>query len=124
MVIKVRRKHMQFEALQDDFALPTENQQIVQVIGIRGNNLIEIGCDDGTTFLASLPNKFRRNAYLKRKGFVLVESIKEGDKVKAEVVKLLTEEHIEHFKQKKVWPTKFMSEEELKNLEEGSKTNC
>jgi probable RNA-binding protein EIF1AD len=58
--------------------------------------------------------KFRKNVWIKRGDFVLVELIKEGDKVKAEIVRILSHEHIKEFKKAKVWPAKFSKKEEEK----------
>lgn len=44
-----------------------------------------------------MPNKFRKNLWIKRNNFVLVEDIFEGDKVKAEIVRILTAEHQKEF---------------------------
>lgn len=44
---------------------------------------------------------------MKRGNYVIVEPIVEGFKVKAEIVKILTEESIKHYKENKVWPKKF-----------------
>jgi len=102
-----KRKHVLMEVLQDDFSLPAENQQIVKVLSSRGNNLHEVESADGSTFLASMPTKFRKNVWVKRGDFVLVEPIEEGDKVKAEMVRVLTSDHMKYFKQDGVWPSAF-----------------
>lgn len=100
-------KHVQREADADNFDIPSDNQQIVKVISSRGNNLHEVEPDDGENFLVSMPTKFRRNIWIKRGDFVLVEPIEEGDKVKAEIVRILTPEHVKVFTQEGVWPKKF-----------------
>lgn len=102
-----KRKHVLLEVLQDDFSNPTADQQIVKVLSSRGNNLHEIQAPDGSTFLVSMPTKFRRNVWIKRGDYVLVEPIKEGDKVKAEIVRVLTPEHVRCFNKEGVWPTAF-----------------
>ena len=95
------------EALQDDFSLPKENQLIVRVLGSRGNNLHEVAKPDGENFLVSMPTKFRKNVWVKRGDYVLVEPIEEGDKVKAEILRILKKEHIKQFKKDNVWPEEF-----------------
>lgn len=37
-----RRKHLIKEMMEDDFALPTDQQKIVRVVSSRGNNLHEV----------------------------------------------------------------------------------
>lgn len=112
-----KRKHVLLEVLQDDFSHPRDNQQIVKVLSSRGNNLHEVESSDSSTFLVSMPTKFRRNVWIKRGDFVLVEPIKEGDKVKAEIVRVLTPEHVKCFKKEGVWPSAFAHSEKT---EEGS----
>lgn len=98
-----KRKHLVNEVL-DDFSLPARNQQIVQVVRIGGNNLHEVKTPDGSSFLVSMPVKFRKIIWLKRNDYILVENIPEGVKVKAEMVRPLSLEHIKYFKQQGVWP--------------------
>ncbi|VEN63868.1 unnamed protein product [Callosobruchus maculatus] len=105
------------EVLQDDFSPPAANQQIVKILNSRGNNLHEVEAADKSNFLVSMPNKFRKNVWVKRGDFVIVEPIEEGDKVKAEIVRIVTKEHIKLFKQDQVWPKQF---EEQHNEVEGS----
>lgn len=95
------------EVLRDDFSHPKEDQQIVKVLSSRGNNLHEVEAADGSTFLVSMPTKFRKNIWVKRGDFLVAEPIKEGDKVKAEMVKVLTPEHIKCFKKDGIWPSAF-----------------
>lgn len=108
-----RYKHVQRETDADNFEVPTENQQIVKIVSSRGNNLHEVEPAEGENFLVSMPTKFRRNIWVKRGNFVLVEPIEEGDKVKAEIVRILSPEHVKVFTQEGVWPKKFTKKREL-----------
>lgn len=102
-----KRKHVFHEVLKDDLSLPSPRQQIVKITNSRGNNLHEVIAADQSTFLVSMPTKFRKNVWVKRGNYVLVEPIEEGDKVKAEIVKILTNEHIKCFKKENAWPPEF-----------------
>lgn len=102
-----KRKHVLLEVLKDDYSLPQEGQEIVKVLSSRGNNLHEVEDTSGETYLVSMPTKFRKNVWVKRGDYVLVESIAEGDKVKAEMVRILSQEHIKCFKKAGVWPEAF-----------------
>ncbi|CAH1184939.1 unnamed protein product [Phyllotreta striolata] len=102
-----KRKHVQLENLQDDFSAPTENQKIVRVLNSRGNNLHEVETPEKLVFLVSMPMKFRKNIWVKRGDYVIIEPIEEGDKVKGEMVRILTNEHIKCFKKDNVWPKGF-----------------
>lgn len=102
-----KRKHVLKEVLDDDYSAPTESQQIVRVVCSKGNNLHEVKSGTEEVFLASMPTKFRKNVWIKRGDFVLVESIEEGDKVKAEIVRILTKQHIKYYKKDNIWPSEF-----------------
>jgi len=99
-----KRKHVTKEVL-DDFELPKENQKIVRVVAGRGNNLHQvIEADEKTSYLASMPTKFRKNVWIKRGDYCIVEPIQEGDKVKAEIVRILYKEQIRTIKLESQWP--------------------
>ena len=91
-----KRKHVVKEVL-DDYYLPEGNEAIVRVIAGRGNNLHEVQDGEGQKYLASMPTKFRKNVWIKRGDFVVVEPIEEGDKVKAEIVCVLYKEQVRFF---------------------------
>merc|ERR1712066_1056403 len=56
----------------------------------------------------------RNNVWVKRGTFVYIEPIAEGDKVKAEIVKLLTTEHRKWLESDGNWPQEFSSDTLLK----------
>jgi probable RNA-binding protein EIF1AD len=103
-----KRKHVIKEVLLDDLELPTDKQEVVRVLASRGNNLHEVEAATGSQFLVSMPNKFRHNVWIKRGDFVLVEPIAEGYKVKAEIVRILTPEHVKFFQANNQWPQQFL----------------
>ncbi|XP_023950783.2 probable RNA-binding protein EIF1AD [Bicyclus anynana] len=102
-----RRKHVMNEAYWDDYEMPKENQSIVKVLKSRGNNLHEITTPNGEEYLVSMPTKFRKNIWVKRGDYILVEPIEEGDKVKAEIVKIMNKDSIKYYKENNVWPKQF-----------------
>jgi probable RNA-binding protein EIF1AD len=103
-----KRKHVIKEVLLDDLELPANNQEVVRVIASRGNNLHMVEDATRSQFLVSMPKKFRHNVWIKRGDFVLVEPIAEGDKVKAEIVTILTSEHVKFFQANSQWPEQFL----------------
>lgn len=108
-----RMKHVKRELDEDDLSLPTESQHIVRVISSKGNNLHEVQPADGSeNYLVSMPNKFRKNVWIKRGNFLIVEKIAEGDKVKAEIVRILTGCHEKEFSKQGVWPKAFTKKRE------------
>ncbi|KZC04372.1 PREDICTED: probable RNA-binding protein EIF1AD [Dufourea novaeangliae] len=100
-----KRKHVVKEV--QDLSVPTESQSIVRILESRGNNLHEVEDAISEQYLVSMPTKFRRNIWVKRGDFVLVEPIPEGDKVKAEIVKILTREHQKWYRAQNCWPKEF-----------------
>ncbi|XP_049537204.1 probable RNA-binding protein EIF1AD [Anopheles darlingi] len=103
-------KHVLKEQATNDFDLPKANQQIVRIVASRGNNLHEVisGIESNGKYLVSMPMKFRKNVWIKRGDFVLIESIEEGNKVKGEICRILTQEHIKVFEKEGVWPKRFL----------------
>ena len=111
-----KRKYVTQEVC-NDYVLPDETKKVAKVLGGRGNNLHEVIDGTGKTYLASMPTKFRKNVWIKRGDFVLVEAIEEGDKVKAEIVNILYKEQVKYVKEMNLWPECF--EEQLKAQDEG-----
>lgn len=101
-----KRKHVVKEVL-GDFVTPNENQQIVKVLGSRGNNLHEAVTAQGEMFLVSMPTKFRKNLWIKRGDYVIVDPIEEGEKVKAEISFILYRDNIQHLQKQQLWPEGF-----------------
>ena len=56
-----------------------------------------IEADEKTSYLVSMPTKFRKNVWIKRGDYCIVEPIEEGDKVKAEIVRILYKVRIIRF---------------------------
>jgi len=101
-----KRKHVTKE-VTEEFALPEEGQQVVKVVSSKGNNLHEVQTSDGEIFLVSMPTKFRKNVWIKRGDFVIVQPIEEGDKVKAEISHILYKPQITYIQQQGKWPSSF-----------------
>jgi len=110
-----KRKHVTRE-VEQDFSLPEEGQTIVKVVAGRGNNLHEVQDHTGEAFLVSMPTKFRKNVWIKRGDFVVVNPIEEGDKVKAEICTILYKEQIKYIKAEKLWPAGFEKSEAAEDL--------
>ncbi|CAH1791669.1 unnamed protein product [Owenia fusiformis] len=101
-----KRKHVEKEVL-DDYVLPEGDLEVVKVTAPRGNNLHQIETAAGENYLVSMPTKFRKNVWIKRGDFVLVEPIQEGDKVKAEIRNILYKDQIKYIKEQSMWPVEF-----------------
>ncbi|XP_045180073.1 probable RNA-binding protein EIF1AD isoform X2 [Mercenaria mercenaria] len=114
MSAATKRKHVVKEVL-DDFVLPEGNQQIVRISAGRGNNLHEVETENNEKFLVSMPTKFRKNVWIKRGDFVIIEPIDEGDKVKAEIVYILYKDQVKYIKEEGKWPAGFSDDSDNKN---------
>ncbi|KAM4617772.1 putative RNA-binding protein EIF1AD [Discoglossus pictus] len=101
-----KRKHVVKEVL-GDYVQPTEQQRIVKVLGSPGNNLHEVETSEGERFLASMPTKFRKNIWIKRGDFLIVDPIEEGGKVKAEIAFILYKDHQVLLQKEGLWPPGF-----------------
>uniref|UniRef100_A0AC34RCR5 Probable RNA-binding protein EIF1AD n=1 Tax=Panagrolaimus sp. JU765 TaxID=591449 RepID=A0AC34RCR5_9BILA len=104
---KATKKRFIHRQMETEMVLPTEKQIIAKVIGSPGNNLFEILDERGKQFLASMPTKFRKNVWVKRGQFVVVEEIEEGDKVKGEISHVLDAENILYIDEQEKWPECF-----------------
>ncbi|XP_075693495.1 putative RNA-binding protein EIF1AD isoform X2 [Rhinoderma darwinii] len=105
-----KRKHVVKEVLLN-YVQPTENQRIVRVLGSPGNNLHEIETAEGDRFLVSMPTKFRKNIWIKRGNFVIVDPIAEGEKVKAEIAFIIYKDHQRLLQKEGLWPLGFNEED-------------
>lgn len=94
--------------------------KLVQIVAPRGNHLHEVSTPCGRSFLVTMPTKFRNTIFIKRGDdcrnvirrrfilfiqgdFVLVEDIEEGDKVKAEIVRILLKDNIKYIRSQNCW---------------------
>nr|SVE73964.1 EOG090X0KPP [Daphnia atkinsoni] len=102
-----KRKHVTKEVL-DCYILPEKNQKIVKIVGGKGNNLHEVQTAEGENYLVSMPTKFRKNIWVKRGDYVLIQPIEEGEKVKAEIFAILYEDQIKYIQSQKKWPKEFL----------------
>jgi len=113
-----KRKYVAQEVL-DAYIVPQNEELVVKVLSSCGNNLHQVETCKGEKFLASMPTKFRKNLWIKRGDFVIAEPIKEGGKVKAEIVHILYKQNIEHIKQEGKWPEEFKEEARPGDLIQG-----
>ncbi|XP_045621162.1 probable RNA-binding protein EIF1AD [Procambarus clarkii] len=111
MSATTKKKHVERE-LCEDFSLPEGHQSIVKVVRPRGNNLHQVTTANGEEFLASMPLKFRKHVWIKRGDYVVTEPIPEGNKVRAEIVRILMKDHIRYIMQNSKWPSEFVEHSE------------
>lgn len=101
-----KRKHVVKEVLGEHM-IPSDQQQIVRVLRTPGNNLHEVETAQGQRFLVSMPSKYRKNIWIKRGDFLIVDPIEEGEKVKAEISFVLCKDHVRSLQKEGLWPEAF-----------------
>lgn len=109
-----KRKHVVQEVLGEHM-VPSAQQQIVKVLRTPGNNLHEVETAQGQRFLVSMPSKYRKNIWIKRGDFLIVDPIEEGEKVKAEISFVLCKDHVRSLQKDGLWPAAFSEEAEKYN---------
>jgi len=109
-----KRKHVTKEAV-DDYFIPEGDEEIVKIFASRGNNLHEVENASGEHYLVSMPNKFRKNIWVKRGDFVVTVPIREGNKVQGEIVYILLAKQIKYLKDENHWPEEFSLPHEQKD---------
>ncbi|XP_008707249.1 probable RNA-binding protein EIF1AD [Ursus americanus] len=109
-----KRKHVVKEVLGEHM-VPSDQQQIVRVLRTPGNNLHEVETAQGQRFLVSMPSKYRKNIWIKRGDFLIVDPIEEGEKVKAEISFVLCKDHVRSLQKEGLWPEAFSEMAEKQN---------
>lgn len=116
-----KRKHVVKEVLGEHM-VPSDQQQIVRVLRTPGNNLHEVETAQGQRFLVSMPSKYRKNIWIKRGDFLIVDPIEEGEKVKAEISFVLCKDHVRSLQKDGHWPEAFSQVTEKDNSNRNRQT--
>ncbi|XP_008588467.1 PREDICTED: probable RNA-binding protein EIF1AD [Galeopterus variegatus] len=116
-----KRKHVVKEVLGEHM-VPSDQQQIVRVLRTPGNNLHEVETAQGQHFLVSMPSKYRKNIWIKRGDFLIVDPIEEGEKVKAEISFVLCKDHVRSLQKEGLWPEAFSEVAEKHNSNRNRQT--
>ncbi|CAI4223279.1 unnamed protein product [Auanema sp. JU1783] len=108
--------------VEREYYEPVEGDIIAQIKGPRGNNLHDVEDQNGEIYVASMPPKFRKAVWVRRGQFVILRSIDEGDKVKAEIEHVLDEESVLYIREIKKWPVHFedCAEQMTRNAKRGN----
>ncbi|KAE9604095.1 hypothetical protein Lal_00001915 [Lupinus albus] len=108
------RKNLK-RASEEEYVTLQNGQTIMQVLSLRGSNLIEVMDAHGEKSLALFPAKFQKSMWMKRGSFVVVdESAKEkalesGCKIACIVSQVLFYEQVRALKKSPEWPEIFKS---------------
>ncbi|KAK9056631.1 hypothetical protein SSX86_023993 [Deinandra increscens subsp. villosa] len=112
MATKGGRKNLK-RAVNDETLTLEPAQSIMQVVSLRGSNLIEVIDAKGEKALAFFPAKFQKSMWIKRGSFVVVndggreEAIESGRKVACVVHQVLFHEQVRVLQKSLEWPEIF-----------------
>ncbi|XP_047074812.1 probable RNA-binding protein EIF1AD [Lolium rigidum] len=113
--MKAGRKNLQ-RACQDGSAVTlAEGDSIMQVVTLRGSNLIEVTDGKGVKSLALFPAKFQKSFWIKNGSFVVVdasgreEALESGSKIGCVVSRVLFHDQVRALEKSGEWPAIFKS---------------
>lgn len=113
-VMKGGRKNLK-RAVGEETLNLQEGQSVMQVLSLRGSNIIEVMDDGGKKLLALFPAKFQKSMWIKRGSYVVVdesgreEALESGSKVACIVSQVLFHEQVRLFQKSPEWPAIFKS---------------
>ncbi|KAI4306569.1 hypothetical protein L6164_029834 [Bauhinia variegata] len=108
------RKNLK-RATEEKHVTLQEGQSIMQVVSLRGSNLIEVMDAHGDKSLALFPAKFQKSMWIKRGNFVVVDesgrekALESGSKVGCLVSQVLFYEQVRALQKSSEWPENFKS---------------
>lgn len=85
-----------------------DSQSIARIIGAAGNNLYNVELPDSKTLLVELDARFRSKIWLKRGGFVVVDTATLADrdnKIDGEIINVVRDERV--WRKAHFWPQEF-----------------
>ncbi|KAJ7965164.1 Nucleic acid-binding, OB-fold [Quillaja saponaria] len=112
--MKGGRKNLK-RATETEHVSLQEGQTIMQVVSLRGSNLIEVMDACGGKSLALFPAKFQKSMWIKRGSFVVVDesgkekALESGSKVACIVSQVLFYEQVRSLEKSPEWPEIFKS---------------
>ncbi|KAG9454839.1 hypothetical protein H6P81_007743 [Aristolochia fimbriata] len=112
LAMKGGRKNLK-RAVKDDGLVLQVGQSIMQVVSLRGSNLIEVLDAKGVKSLALFPAKFQKSLWIKSGSFVVVDengrekALESGSKVACMVSQVLFYEQVRELQKSAEWPEVF-----------------
>ncbi|KAL5538489.1 hypothetical protein UlMin_044403 [Ulmus minor] len=110
--MKGGRKNLKRAAEEESWTLE-DGHTVMQVLSLRGSNLIEVMDAQGEKSLALFPAKFQKSMWIKRGSFVVVDesgkekALESGSKVACIVSKVLFYEQVRTLQKSSEWPEIF-----------------
>ncbi|KAL0481545.1 RNA-binding protein EIF1AD [Acrasis kona] len=106
------RKHVTTQ-LTTEYPEPTENQNIVRVVGTRGTNQVEVEFPNLEKVLVMMPTRFQKLVWTKKNDYLIITTdrteVNRG-KFKGIIEHILLPQHIKHLKDEGKWPEQFDDE--------------
>ncbi|KAI9870311.1 MAG: hypothetical protein M1830_004387 [Pleopsidium flavum] len=87
----------------------SDGQSIACVVKVEGNNLYSVALPSGKSNLVELPSRFRSTIWIKRGGFVLVDTKAFDDrnnKLDGEIINVVRDE--KQWRKESYWPKEFV----------------
>ncbi|GAV67779.1 eIF-1a domain-containing protein [Cephalotus follicularis] len=112
--MKGGRKNLK-RAAEDQCLSLQDGQCVMQVVSLRGSNLIEVMDEQGEKSIALFPAKFQKSMWIKRGSFVIVDesgkekALESGSKVACIVSQVLFYEQVRSLQKSSKWPEVFKS---------------
>ncbi|KAF3433254.1 hypothetical protein FNV43_RR24356 [Rhamnella rubrinervis] len=112
--MKGGRKNLK-RAVKEESLNLEDGHSIMQVLSLRGSNLIEVMDAQGKKSLALFPAKFQKSMWIKKGSFVVVDgtgkekALESGSKVACIVSKVLFYEQVRALQKSAEWPEIFKS---------------
>ncbi|KAK9159337.1 hypothetical protein Scep_005911 [Stephania cephalantha] len=123
------RKHLKRASEEQSLTLQDGQKSIMQVVSLRGSNLIEVMDGGGDKSLALFPAKFQKSMWIKRGSFVVVDdtgkdkALESGNKIACIVSQVLYYEQVRLLQRSPDWPDIFKTAIRQENSDEHPHTS-
>ncbi|KAE8790621.1 putative RNA-binding protein EIF1AD [Hordeum vulgare] len=113
--MKAGRKNLRRACQEGTAVTLAEGESIMQVVTLRGSNLIEVTDGEGVKSLALFPAKFQKSFWIKNGNFVVVdasgrdEALESGSKIACVVSRVLFHDQVRALEKSGEWPAIFKS---------------
>ncbi|XP_048532547.1 probable RNA-binding protein EIF1AD [Triticum urartu] len=111
--MKGGRKNLRRACEEGTAVTLAEGESIMQVVTLRGSNLIEVTDGEGVKSLALFPAKFQKSFWIKNGNFVVVdasgrdEALESGSKIACVVSRVLFHDQVRALEKSGQWPAIF-----------------
>ncbi|KAL6659953.1 hypothetical protein ACP70R_002075 [Stipagrostis hirtigluma subsp. patula] len=113
--MKAGRKNLRRACDEGAAVTLAEGESIMQVLALRGSNVIEVMDGEGVKSLALFPAKFQKSFWIKKGNFVVVDAsgrdqaLESGSKIACVVSQVLFHDQVRILEKSNEWPAIFKS---------------